>query len=736
MGTSLVVSTLLGLLALGCGVEARAQCCAASVGAETSWAFRVAGGHSTSIHADDQGGVYLLWDGPTVQRSAISRDEGETWEPLRDDLLAPGELLTASGPGTVIRASFDGGFAWVQASQDQARSFAPAVSVLNLGAEASDSLLGMRLESHRDGLVILLATVRHVAPLPVVETHAVVSGDHGRTWSAGTLLHSASSGLPPERWGVALSATTALVVWPGSDGVWSRRSGDAGRTWAPTSRVDAGSQPIAGDQVHAGTTQDGVFQVAFDTIGAISYEHRVSVSTDEGATWPGLESVVAEGNLGPFSLQALESGTVVVGGWFELAANPQLEAIGSTDRGMPGTWPPGSSVFPGGGFRVHDVRVASALSQVVMIYDDYRDDLPTCPDPDDECESIYLSRTCDGGSTWEEFRIDDDTPPRPVHSEEPKIAFASNGRLHVAWSEGLSEPDTYHRAVDFPEPPQLELGLRDVAADPCAAPGQQLEVVFLTTCPAATFEWFEDGSPIPGATGDTYLIPDSVSPGPHAYRVIASCNGDPVCSGSSPDRLVEVGAAPTRPVVLVSELPATPCLPAHHRLEVDPAVLAGCGSPSIAWFIDDVRVSGAAAASLVVSVASVAPGPHSVRYEVTCSPPQCASSEPVFIEVHPDTGARPESVGGALRVMDHGDPVAASISASLGWLADDGAPRPANEHYHVLRGTDPAALTLPPGSHPVDFTSFTDATPAGPALPWVHYYKVLAADDCERLSAD
>jgi hypothetical protein len=45
-------------------------------------------------------------------------------------------------------------------------------------------------------------------------------------------------------------------------------------------------------------------------------------------------------------------------------------------------------------------------------------------------------------------------------------------------------------------------------------------------------------------------------------------------------------------------------------------------------------------------------------------------------------------------------------------------------------------LSLVPGSHPVDFTSLVDATPSGPTLPWVHYYQVLAADDCERISAD
>jgi hypothetical protein len=96
----------------------------------------------------------------------------------------------------------------------------------------------------------------------------------------------------------------------------------------------------------------------------------------------------------------------------------------------------------------------------------------------------------------------------------------------------------------------------------------------------------------------------------------------------------------------------------------------------------------------------------------------------------------PPGIGAALRVTEHGDPYAADITARLGWALDEGAPRPANVHFHVLRGTDPRALGLVTDPEPLRATNLAESTPTGGGRRLVHYYLVRAADECERESLD
>ena len=69
----------------------------------------------------------------------------------------------------------------------------------------------------------------------------------------------------------------------------------------------------------------------------------------------------------------------------------------------------------------------------------------------------------------------------------------------------------------------------------------------------------------------------------------------------------------------------------------------------------------------------------------------------------------------------------------LDWSLDEGAPRMGTQ-YHVLRGTDPRVLITLGSLEPFTATSLRDAAPRALAVPLVHYYRVLAADDCEQLS--
>ena len=92
--------------------------------------------------------------------------------------------------------------------------------------------------------------------------------------------------------------------------------------------------------------------------------------------------------------------------------------------------------------------------------------------------------------------------------------------------------------------------------------------------------------------------------------------------------------------------------------------------------------------------------------------------------------------GPALRVTRHGDPHAADTTAWLDWNLDAGAPRPANVHFHVYRGTDPRVLDFVVDPEPLRALEWQDSTPAATRLPLVHYYVVRAADECERESID
>jgi len=86
----------------------------------------------------------------------------------------------------------------------------------------------------------------------------------------------------------------------------------------------------------------------------------------------------------------------------------------------------------------------------------------------------------------------------------------------------------------------------------------------------------------------------------------------------------------------------------------------------------------------------------------------------------------PHDVGPVLRMSK----VAGGLR--LSWGGDDGAPRPAGEHYHVLRGTQPRELDLAPDTHPRWAARYDE--PAG----WepLVFYRIVAASACEQVSGD
>ena len=86
--------------------------------------------------------------------------------------------------------------------------------------------------------------------------------------------------------------------------------------------------------------------------------------------------------------------------------------------------------------------------------------------------------------------------------------------------------------------------------------------------------------------------------------------------------------------------------------------------------------------------------------------------------------------GPALRLSRPGDPDSPEVL--LDWSADTAQPRPYDEHFHVLSGSDARSLSVVPGTEPwLDLTALLTAEPSA-ALPAVTYYRIDVADRCEQ----
>jgi hypothetical protein len=186
----------------------------------------------------------------------------------------------------------------------------------------------------------------------------------------------------------------------------------------------------------------------------------------------------------------------------------------------------------------------------------------------------------------------------------------------------------------------------------------------------------------------------------------------------------------------VTTLPPTACRPPTTRLEAVPLPPDECTDPAYQWFVDGTPAPGATDSAFLVSALSLPVGDHDIHLVVECTPPRrCDTSETVTVTVEPDDVPTPADVGPVLFATGHGDPLAAMITADFDWSGDPAAPR-TDGHYHVHRGTDPRSLTLLAALEPHAGVTHVDSTPAAAELPLVHYLRVFAANDCERVSAD
>jgi hypothetical protein len=343
------------------------------------------------------------------------------------------------------------------------------------------------------------------------------------------------------------------------------------------------------------------------------------------------------------------------------------------------------------------------------------------------------------------------------------------GPDHVIPDAVPAGPHEYHVVVSCPEAlpcgdtsPPLTVTLRDSATGPvvvleetpavgCARARRVLRVVpgSFGPCSLPTYAWYRDGIAIPGASAESYEIPDSDPVGVHAYHLVVGCPEELPCGDTSAPIVVTLEALPTPPQVILDETPPAGCAQPLRVLSVVPSSLGPCSVPSYQWFEDGLPIPGAIASSYVLPE-SVPPGRHDYVVVVDCPEDlPCGDSSPALtIVVEPLPGPPQVSVERRpaadcsrdvviLRIVP-GSFGACSLP-SYQWL-EDGAPiagavadeyevspsTPAGWHDYVVIVSCPEGL--PCGDASAPSTVLVEDPPPGPLISVLH----VPGTDCVR----
>lgn len=117
--------------------------------------------------------------------------------------------------------------------------------------------------------------------------------------------------------------------------------------------------------------------------------------------------------------------------------------------------------------------------------------------------------------------------------------------------------------------------------------------------PAPTFQWRKNGTPISGATGQTYVIASAKLSDAGSYSVVASNN---LGSATSPDEVLAVqeAAGPTNVAPAISTQPAASQTVAAGGSATFSVVAIGTPAPTYQWRKNGVEIPGATSASLTL----------------------------------------------------------------------------------------------------------------------------------------
>lgn len=577
-----------------------------------------------------------------------------------------------------------------------------------------------------------------------------LSRDGGTTWAPGdfTLADGASV--------LRVAATdegVLLAAYLLGETVFARTSFDAGRTWTdPVTAVVAGRSLFPGAPLDVQVRSNGLAAVRVQvTSGSFLEPLSVAASTDHGLTWspPAVENPWSSDVMSS-PLLALDDETVV----FAFQDGDAVFTRRTVDAGR--TWEPPVQVnlLPAFPSRASLGSSGAGHFQVAYFHQD-------ALGPD----LVRVAASRDGAATWQ---ADEETVDEVgLLGEIPRFLSWAEGSLLLGGWFSAGNPG---RAVAF----SAGHGTAGTWSAPSffATGGDGLHHVRFAVGPGSTLaaahdDYRFDGSGCPPDAGGTCesiflqlsclpehpwagpelrLDTDGPGEGPHSE--------DPELVASSDGRLQVIwidGEHPDGPIVhhvavelgrrlplTVRQVSADDCLPDRHLLEVGEDALADCGEAAIQWFEDGEPLAGATDPTLQVSHVVSPPGEHEFHYELDCTPsPECpAVSEAVSLVVEPPERIPPPAVGGVLFVRDHGSPHGPTATAVLDWDGDEGAPRGLGDHYHVRRGTEPFDLRFLSQVEPLAVTSYQDATPAAARRPFLHCYRITAADRCELESSD
>ncbi|GIV53860.1 MAG: hypothetical protein KatS3mg039_0378 [Candidatus Kapaibacterium sp.] len=263
--------------------------------------------------------------------------------------------------------------------------------------------------------------------------------------------------------------------------------------------------------------------------------------------------------------------------------------------------------------------------------------------------------------------------------------------VRVTDASGCSGTSTAAMAITVLQSPTPTISILAGAATWCV--GSPISTVLTTQMGYSSYQWYLNGTPIPGATNFVYSVPTTLGVGVYAYTVVATNSLG--CTGSSSPQLILVLQSPT--VTATSSMnPATFC----EGATTTPVLSATPGMMNYQWYMNGVAIPGANQATYTVP-SSLTVGTYSF-YVVGSSSNSCTgTSNTITVTVQQAPSITISCINNAATTLCSGYSTAPVLSASVGncngtisyqWLLN-GSPivGATNATYPVPSGLSPGS---------------------------------------------
>ncbi len=524
----------LAALAVPAGASAR-ECCRPFRIADLSWPCPDSRECFVDgrIAVDALGGVYFgVGDGPPVYHFYVSRDSGGAWEEqvFPEILYVPQVVATAAGD--VLILYYANMHLWVKTSHDQARTFGDPV-MMDVPSTPASYLTNFGIAASPGGRICVYWHWSCSWGGYSDRLWARVSPDAGASWAAPALIsRTQGCGMPDVfRTRTVVDDRAAFLAWGEESKVVLASTDASGLRWLPPVQVDDLSSILPDSNrfievLALEESRDGALVVAYGSFVPPLATTSVRASLDGGVTWD-RTATRYPGPAGHAGIATDGSGRVFVAADLQTQP-PSTQALWGTTSsgwGLHGTWEPAGrniAISPG----IDELEVEQDPSDAIWVLNgDYRDLDRSGPCSD--CESVRLNRSCDMGASWlvPDIHVDDDAPPHSQHSEDPGLAVSADGRAHVVWTDtAFNGPGTWYvRYASYEAEPVVR---PEVLSEPtrCHAGAVVLHAAGggLEDCASPSFQWFQDGTAVPGATGASHVVPQ-LPAGRHVFWFETDC---------------------------------------------------------------------------------------------------------------------------------------------------------------------------------------------------------------------